>query len=138
MPMKLTEAAIAALECPPDRRDMMMFDTEQKGLGVRVTKQGGRVFILQWIDGATRDKRREVLGDFGKITLKQARQAAQVRLGDVAKGIDPRAVRKAQEAAVKAAKATEAVKAVSAADAIRTAGGKRVFGTLEIEKEKES
>jgi len=116
MPMKLTEAAIAALECPPDRRDMMMFDTEQKGLGVRITKQGGRVFILQWIDGATRDKRREVLGDFGKITLKQARQAAQARLGDVAKGIDPRAVRKAQEAAVKAAKAEAAFTLASLLD----------------------
>jgi integrase len=95
---------------------MMMFDTEQKGLGVRVTKQGGRVFILQWIDGATRDKRREVLGDFGKITLKQARQAAQARLGDVAKGIDPRAVRKAQEAAVKAAKAEAAFTLASLLD----------------------
>ena len=116
MPMKLTEAAIAALECPPGRRDMMMFDTEQKGLGVRVTKQGGRVFILQWIDGATRDKRREVLGDFGQITLKQARQAAQARLGDVAKGIDPRAVRKAQEAAAKAAKAEAAYTLASLLD----------------------
>jgi integrase len=114
--MKMTEAAIAALECPPDRRDMMMFDTEQKGLGVRVTKQGGRVFILQWIDGATRDKRREVLGDFGKITLKQARQAAQVRLGDVAKGIDPRAVRKAEQAAAKAAKAEAAFTLASLLD----------------------
>ena len=116
MPMKLTEAAIAALECPPDRRDMMMFDTEQKGLGVRITKQGGRVFILQWIDGATRDKRREVLGDFGKITLKQARQAAQARLGDVAKGIDPRAVRKAEQAALKAAKAEAAFTLASLLD----------------------
>lgn len=116
MPMKLTEAAIAALECPPDRRDMMMFDTEQKGLGVRITKQGGRVFILQWIDGATRDKRREVLGDFGKITLKQARKAAQARLGDVAKGIDPRAVRKAEQAALKAAKAEAAFTLASLLD----------------------
>jgi integrase len=114
--MKLTEAAIAALECPPDRRDMMMFDTEQKGLGVRITKQGGRVFILQWIDGATRDKRREVLGDFGQITLKQARQAAQARLGDVAKGIDPRAVRKAEQAAAKAAKAEAAFTLASLLD----------------------
>jgi integrase len=114
--MKLTEAAIAALECPPGRRDMMMFDTEQKGLGVRVTKQGGRVFILQWIDGATRDKRREVLGDFGQITLKQARQAAQARLGDVAKGIDPRAVRKAEQAAAKAAKAEAAFTLASLLD----------------------
>lgn len=108
MPMKLTEAAINALECPPGRRDAMVFDTEQKGLGVRLTRQGGKIFVLQWRDDVTREKRREVLGDFGKITVKQARKAAQARLGDVAKGIDPRAVRKAQQAAAKAAKAEAA------------------------------
>ncbi|MFN9905083.1 MAG: Arm DNA-binding domain-containing protein, partial [bacterium] len=74
-------------------------------MGVRLTRQGGKIFVLQWRDGITRDKRREVLGAFGQITLKQARQAAQVRLGDVAKGIDPKAVRMAQQAAAKAAKA---------------------------------
>ena len=104
MPMKLTDGAIAALECPAGKRDAMVFDTEQKGLGVRLTRQGGKIFVLQWRDAVTRDKRREVLGAFGQITLKQARQAAQVRLGDVAKGIDPKAVRVAQQAAAKAAK----------------------------------
>jgi integrase len=103
--MKLTEGAIAVLECPAGKRDALVFDTEQKGLGVRLTRQGGKIFVLQWRDGITRDKRREVLGAFGQITLKQARQAAQVRLGDVAKGIDPKAVRMAQQAAAKAAKA---------------------------------
>ena len=104
MPMKLTEGAIAALECPAGKRDALVFDTEQKGLGVRLTRQGGKIFVLQWRDSITRDKRREVLGAFGQITLKQARQAAQVRLGDVAKGIDPKAVRVAKQAAAKAAK----------------------------------
>jgi integrase len=116
MPRKLTEAAIDALECPPGKRDAMVFDTEQKGLGVRLTRQGGKIFVLQWRDAVTRDKRREVLGDFGKITLKQARQAAQARLGDIAKGIDPRAVRKAQEAAAKAAKAEAAYTLASLLD----------------------
>ena len=104
MPMKLTEGAIAALECPAGKRDAMVFDTEQKGLGVRLTRQGGKIFVLQWRDAVTRDKRREVLGAFGQITLKQARQAAQVRLGDVAQGIDPKAVRLAQQAVARAAK----------------------------------
>ena len=116
MPMKLTEDAIEALECPPGRRDAMVFDTEIKGLGVRLTRQGGKIFVLQWRDDVTRDKRREVLGAFGTITLKQARKAAQVRLGDVAKGIDPRAVRKTQQAAAKAAKAEAAFTLASLLD----------------------
>jgi integrase len=114
--MKLTEAAIDGLECPPGRRDAMVFDTEIKGLGVRLTRQGGKIFVLQWRDDVTREKRREVLGDFGKITVKQARKAAQARLGDVAKGIDPRAVRKAEQAAVKAAKAEAAFTLASLLD----------------------
>lgn len=102
--MRLTEGAISAMVCPAGKRDAMVFDTEQKGLGVRLTKQGGKVFVLQWRDAFTRDKRREVLGAFAQITLKQARQAAQVRLGDVARGIDPKAVRMARQAAAQAAK----------------------------------
>lgn len=41
----------------------------------------------------TAQKRREPLGVWGSITIDQARAAARARLGDVAKGIDPRAVR---------------------------------------------
>ena len=39
--MKLTQRRIEDLECPAGRRDMMVFDDEQRGLGVRVTARGG-------------------------------------------------------------------------------------------------
>lgn len=113
MPLHLTEELVAELQCPAGRKDALFFDAKQKGLAVRVTQTGARIFIVQWTDMATGQKRREVLGAFGQITLKQAQQGALARLGDVAKGIDPRAQRLAQAEAVR--KAKEAAKQERAA-----------------------
>ncbi|MFM7779544.1 MAG: integrase arm-type DNA-binding domain-containing protein, partial [Alphaproteobacteria bacterium] len=73
----------------------MVFDTKQPGLGVRVT-QRGKTFFAQWTCKATGQKRREVFGLFGAITVAHARAAAAAHLGDVAKGLDPRAERLAR------------------------------------------
>jgi integrase len=62
-------------------------------LGCRVTAKGTRTFIAQWTDPATRQKVREPIGVWGNITIEQAREAARVRLGAVAKGINPKAER---------------------------------------------
>ena len=85
--MKLTQRKIENLECPPGRRDMMVFDDEQAGLGVRVTASGGKSFLAQYtLAGA---KRRVPLGSCNAIPLASAREAARAILGDVAKGRDP-------------------------------------------------
>nr|WP_246523558.1 site-specific integrase [Neoroseomonas eburnea] len=84
-------------------KDRLAFDTECPGLGVRATAAGTKTFIVQWTDPATKQKRRERLGVWGSLTTEKAREAARARLGDVAKGIDPRAVRlEKREAAIKA------------------------------------
>lgn len=75
------------------QKDRMVFDTVCPGLGIRVTSEGTRSFLVQWTDPVTRRKVREPLGVWGAITLDQAREAARSRLGDVAKGIDPKAQR---------------------------------------------
>jgi integrase len=105
MPLHLTDKLVAGLQCPTGRKDTLFFDDEAKGLGVRVTQAGGKVFLVQWLDAATKQKRREVLGAFGAITTVQARKAAQARLGDVAKGLDPRAERLARAEAARKTKA---------------------------------
>jgi hypothetical protein len=68
-------------------------DTLSPGLGVRVTAKGTRTFIVQWTDPVTRRKVREPLGIWGSLSIDQAREAAKIRLGQVAKGINPRAER---------------------------------------------
>jgi hypothetical protein len=40
--MKLTERRIETLQCPAGKKDVMVFDDEQAGLGVRVTAGGGK------------------------------------------------------------------------------------------------
>ncbi|MCA3340212.1 MAG: integrase arm-type DNA-binding domain-containing protein [Roseomonas sp.] len=118
MPLRFTEELVGDLQCPAGQKDKMFFDDKQKGLGIRVTQAGGKVFVAQWTDPATGQKRREVLGASGAITLDQARKAAAAHLGDVAKGLDPRAerlakaelLRKAKEAAKQAREAAKAAK----------------------------
>jgi integrase len=90
---KLTDRSLAALKVEPGRKDRLVFDTACPGLGVRVTAKGTRTFLAQWTDPATRRKVREPLGVWGNLTIEQAREAARARLGEVAKGIDPKTER---------------------------------------------
>lgn len=102
---RLTDRFLASFRPTPGKKDRLTFDTECRGLGVRVTVSGTRTFIVQWTDPATLRKRREPVGVWGGITIDQAREAARIRLGEVAKGNDPRAEREARRKA--AAKETE-------------------------------
>jgi integrase len=90
---RLTDRFLAALSVDKDRKDRLVFDIVSPGLGVRVTAKGTRTFIVQWTDPITKRKVREPLGFWGSLSIDQAREAAKVRLGQVAKGINPRAER---------------------------------------------
>lgn len=93
---KLTDKFLAALAVENGRKDRLVFDTACPGLGVRVTAKGTRTFLAQWTDPATRRKVREPIGISGNLTIDQAREAVRVRLGAVAKGINPKAERERQ------------------------------------------
>jgi integrase len=93
---KLTDRFLAGLKVEAGRKDRLVFDTVCRGLGVRVTARGTRTFIAQWTDPITRRKVREPIGVWGGITIAQARDAVQILLGDVAKGISPRVQRERQ------------------------------------------
>jgi integrase len=80
------------LQCPAGKKDTLVFDGEQKGLGVRVTASGAKSYLAQYaLAGA---KQRVPLGSSGAISLAAAREATKAILGDVAKGRDPAAERK--------------------------------------------
>src|ERR1700693_1216275 len=103
---KLTDAFLRTFRPAPGAKDRLVFDTECRGLGVRATAGGSRVFICQWTDAATGRQQREPLGGWGAITLAQARAAARARLGRVAQGINPaseRAKAKAEDQRQRAA-----------------------------------
>jgi hypothetical protein len=96
--MRITQRRIEDLQCPAGRRDMMVFDDEQRGLGVRVTASAkknsltGKSFLAQYRHAG--EKRRVPLGSCSAISLAAAREAVRAILGDVAKGRDPAAERK--------------------------------------------
>ncbi len=96
--MKLTQRKIETLECPPGAKDALVFDDEQRGLGVRVTANGGKSYLAQYTFAGK--KRRIPLGSCSAISLAAARDAVRSILGDVARGNDPAADRK--EAALEA------------------------------------
>lgn len=97
--MKLTQRAIDTLTCPPDRKDRLTFDDVQQGLAVRVTAGGSKTYLVQYTIGG--QKRRVPLGACNALSLAAAREAAQGIMGDVAKGTDVAAQRKATAAAAK-------------------------------------
>jgi integrase len=94
--MKLTQDRIEDLECPSGKKDALVFDDEQRGLAVRVTGGGRKSYLAQYTFRGS--KRRIPLGAVSAIKLKAAREAVQAILGDVAKGRDPAADRKAAAA----------------------------------------
>ena len=99
MGTKLTEREIDRLACPPGKRDCMVFDTEQRGLAVRVVASGSKSYLAQYVTAGR--KRRVPLGSVEAISLAAARIAARTVMGEVAKGTDPAAQRKAAAETVK-------------------------------------
>ena len=90
--MKLTQRRIELLECPEGKKDALVFDDEQRGLGVRVTASGAKSYLAQY--ALAGGKRRIPLGSCDAISLATAREATKAIMGDVAKGHDPAANRK--------------------------------------------
>ncbi len=105
--MKLTQAKIATLSCPPGKRDALFFDEDQRGLGVRVTGVGSRTYVAQYTFHG--QKRRVPLGSCEAISLAKAREAARAIMGEVAKGFDPVAERKKVAAAARQREAQAAL-----------------------------
>ena len=93
MKAKLTKRLIDTTQRPAtEKQDLFVWDTETKGLGVRFTASGGRIYVLQ-----TRVKgrpRRFRIARHGELTLDQARKAVVKILADVDLGIDPTAERR--------------------------------------------
>ncbi|WP_282609388.1 site-specific integrase [Pelagibius sp. Alg239-R121] len=72
----------------------IVFDTEVRGLGVRVYAGGEKAFVLSYRFKGK--KKRITLATYGTLTLTEARKLARRKLAQIADGIDP-AEQRAQE-----------------------------------------
>src|SRR5437899_2655013 len=74
--IRLTKNAIDAL--PTSKSDVVYWDAGYPGFGVKVTPTGRKVFIVLYRTGGAGSKlRKYTIGPYGRVTLHQARVAAQ-------------------------------------------------------------
>jgi integrase len=74
--IKLTKGAIDALPTP--QLDNVYWDAGCPGFGVKVTPKGRKVFVVLYRTGGAGSKlRKYTIGPYGRVTLHQARVAAQ-------------------------------------------------------------
>src|SRR5689334_23972400 len=74
--LKLTKSAIEALATPT--KDIVYWDSGSPGFGLKVTPKGRKVFVVLYrTAGAGSRLRKYTVGPYGRVTLHQARVAAQ-------------------------------------------------------------
>jgi integrase len=87
---KLTKSAIDALPAP--QSDTVYWDAALPGFGVKVTPKGRKVFVVLYRTGGAGSKlRKYTIGPYGRVTLHQARIAAQKVFTARLEGRDPAA-----------------------------------------------
>jgi hypothetical protein len=88
--IKLTKSTIDAL--PNPKSDIVYWDAGYPGFGVKVTPRGRKVFIVLYRTGGAGSKlRKYTIGPYGRVTLHQARVAAQKIFAAKLEGRDPAA-----------------------------------------------
>lgn len=85
---KITKKIVDALEPSNDQKDVLIWDSEIKGFGVRVMPSGSKSYIIKYrtVEGR---QRKMVIGKVGVLTTEQARALAREKLVEALKGKDP-------------------------------------------------
>jgi integrase len=88
--IKLTKSTIDTLPIPSS--DLVYWDAASPGFGLKVTPKGRKVFIVLYRTGGAGSKlRKYTIGPYGRVTLHQARVAAQKVFAAKLEGRDPAA-----------------------------------------------
>src|SRR4051812_40362619 len=96
--MKLTQATLARLQLPRGKSEMIFFDEDLSGFGLRIRAGGSRTYVVQYAIGGK--QRRMSIGITNILDAAKARTTAQNLLAKVRLGRDPVAER--EEARVRA------------------------------------
>ena len=92
---KLTKRTVDALRPDPKGKDVIHFDNEIPGFGVRVKPSGVKSYVLQYKNKFGRVRRITLGHPSGEFTPDKARTAALKARARIAEGVDPSAERKA-------------------------------------------
>jgi integrase len=92
--IRLTKSAIDGLTS--SKSDVVYWDAGYPGFGVKVTPKGRKVFIVLYRTGGAGSRlRKYTIGPYGRVTLHQARVAAQKVFAAKLEGRDPAAEKRA-------------------------------------------
>ncbi|HKM36615.1 MAG TPA: integrase family protein [Thiopseudomonas sp.] len=115
--ISLTAGRIEALECPLDKGQIFVWDTQAPALSVRVAKGGRKTFVFESrLDGKTI---RITIGDIKSWAIGQARAEANRLKAMVDTGHDPREQKRQQQAEREAVKVKQEAEAVTVEQAWR-------------------
>lgn len=96
MATKLTKGFVDRIK--PGTKDEFHWDADVKGFGLRVTPKGKVTFIVQGrVEGSGKEAR-ITIGPFGVFTVDQARDVAREHLRNMRMGLDPRDLKRQDEA----------------------------------------
>jgi hypothetical protein len=89
--MKITQATVSTFALPADKADMIVFDDDLPGFGLRLRANSKPVYVFQYQLGSK--QRRMTLGALAAVTLATARRTAGELHARVRLGEDPAATR---------------------------------------------
>src|SRR6516165_1131097 len=93
--IRLSKSAIDSL-LPTPESDVVYWDAGCPGFGIKITPKGRKVFIVLYRTGGADSKlRKYTIGPYGRVTLHQARVAAQRVFAAKLEGRDPAAEKRA-------------------------------------------
>lgn len=129
---KLTKSVVDAAK--PEAKPYFVWCSALPGFGCRVYPTGKRAFYIDYRN-ETGDRKRMKLGDYGKITLDDARRMALAALGAVVAGDDPLAERVARKNAMTVSELCERYMQAARAGLVMTRFGKpKRASTLAIDE----
>lgn len=98
MRQKLTKSVVESLT--PASKDVVVWNTELPGFGIRMKPAGIRSYIVQYRDRQTGESRRKTIGQHGPLlTFHKAREQARIILSEALNGRDPVRAERAARAA---------------------------------------
>lgn len=98
--VSLTKTTVKKLELPAGKDDIIYWDVNLPGFGLRINKNGRRAFVVQFRDEAGASKRMTI-GGIDVLEADEARAQAKKLLGGVAIGNDPAKAKREARQAVK-------------------------------------
>ena len=96
---KLTKSTVDQLRAHPEGRDVIYFDTEVRGFGVRVKASGAKSYVLKYRNRFGQQRKLHI-ARVGDVTPDQARKQAIKLRGRIAEGEDPAADKSAERRAI--------------------------------------